>query len=173
MNQLTLKFKATPCNGWPKLKFLIDFDLIEEYHFNSFDGEISIPIDLLDGAYLLNIELFDKTEKNTIVDTTGKITEDQKVELVDIYIDNVKLPNFYKWMGVYRFNDQEYPQSLCWGCNGIWTWPFQTPILTWVLDEKIKHREKYDQPEISYFKKIKTEEINLSRLEKQLVCIKE
>lgn len=173
MNVLMLKLRATECNGWPKIKIFIDNDIIEEYEFNNKDASIIIPIDLLDGQYTLNIELFNKNKHNCIIDNNGKIIQDQTVELVDIYIDNIRLPNFYKWMGIYKFGDQTLLQAVKWGYNGVWSWTFEVPIITWILNKKIEDQEKNNKPKVSYFEIIKKDEELLDLMDSNIKCIKE
>jgi hypothetical protein len=155
MHSLKLTFKAVESNGWPKLLFLINDDLIEDYHFNNELGEVIIPIDLLDGNHILSIELYDKTGS-------------QYVELLDMYVDNILLPNMYKWLGIYKFNDQEYPQALRWECNGSWNFNFQTPLVTWMLDVKIANEEKYTTPDRTFEERMIAEQIRIKFFEEQL-----
>jgi hypothetical protein len=145
MNKIDLIFRATECNGWPKLKFLLDLDLIEDYNFTTSEAKIMIPIDLVKGKHTLFVEFYGKTPRNTKVDNDNNILEDQTVELIDIYVDDILLPNFYKWMGVYKFGDQIHPQALKWGCNGIWSWDIEIPLISWLLEKKIEQREKYNK----------------------------
>ena len=146
MNTLKITFKTSECNGWPKLRLLIDNDLYEDHLFSSEDEAITVPIEFLDGSHLLELEIYDKTSVNTKVDSAGNIIQDQLIELVDMYVDDVKLPGYFKYMGVYKFNNQTYPQATTWGCNGIWAWEFSTPIVTWVIDKKNENNEKYNPP---------------------------
>jgi len=147
MQFLKLHFLATECNGWPKLRFFIDLDQIEDIFFDSDTSMVSIPLDLLDGSHTLSIELYDKKPNNTIVDQKNNILQDQIVELVDMYVDNIKLPDYFKYFGVYYYHDIPHPQSLVWGINGVWKWEFNSPIWTWLLDKKIEQSIKYsDDP---------------------------
>lgn len=173
MDFIKLEFHSSECNGWPTAKILFDDDIYQDCYFDQSHSFVELPIDFLDGEHILTVELYGKDTRGTVVDQQGIIIKDRILELLNIYVNDIKLPDFFKYNSVYKFNNQTYNQGLKWGCNGIWTWHFSTPILSWVLDEKIKHQEKYNQPEISYFDKIKIEETNLIRLEKQLACIKE
>jgi hypothetical protein len=149
MNNLKITFNASECNGWPKLRVLVDNDLYEDHLFSSTNESITIPIEFIDGQHLLELEIYGKTAASTKVDGTGNIVQDQLIELVDMFIDNVKLPEYFKYMGVYKFNNQTHPQSTIWGCNGIWSWKFFTPIVKWTIDKKNENAEKYNPPVVS------------------------
>ena len=139
MNCFGLLFTATECNGWPKLQFLINDDLIQDHQFTSSSELIEIPLDLFDGAHELGIELYGKTTTNTVL-VNNIIVEDQLVTLDTIFIDGVPVPDFVKYSGIYTVGQQQSPQALTWGQNGIWKLKFNYPIIDWVLDLKF---EKY------------------------------
>ena len=146
MNHIKFTFKITECNGWPLVRVLLDNDLYEDHQFLSEQGEIVIPVEVLDGDHNISIERYGKHTRNTIVDQQGNILKDQLVELLDIYIDDIKLPEWFSYLGTYTFNGNAYPQAKIWGGNGIWEWPFATPLITWVLDKKTENNEKYNPP---------------------------
>jgi hypothetical protein len=132
---LTLKFNASECNGWPKIRILIDNDIIQEHEFDQEMTTIDVPLDLLDGEHVLEIERYDKTDNN-IVFIDGVILKDQSVALLDLYVDGVKLPDMFKYDGKFYYNDLESPSVLVWGPNGVWRWQFATPLLENLLDRK-------------------------------------
>lgn len=134
-NCLTLHFRAVECNGWPSIRILVDNDILQEYKFHQELTKIDLSLDLLDGNHVLEIERYGKTDKN-IVFVDGKILKDQLVELVDMYIDNVKLPDMFKYNSKFCYDDKELPSSLVWGPNGTWTWNFATPLLQNLIDLK-------------------------------------
>lgn len=134
-NCLTLKFCASECNGWPKIRILIDNDIIQEYEFDQEIASIDVPLDLMDGDHVLEIERYGKNNSN-IVFVDGKILKDQSVELLDMYIENVKLPDQFKYNSKFCYNDIELTSALNWGPNGIWTWKFSTPLLEHLIDTK-------------------------------------
>ncbi len=168
MNLLTLKFRATECNGWPKIRVLFDLDIIETCDFTSDYAEVTVPVDLQSGEHSLIIELYGKNRSNTLVDSQGFIIKDQCVELIDMLVDDVNLPDYYKWRGIYRFSDQIHPQSLLWGCNGSWQWDFKVPLLAWILDVKIEHTEKCNPPLISFADRLVIEQDKIQHFEDQL-----
>ena len=140
MNVLKLKFQATNYNGWPKLRFCVDNDVLQEFDFVEEEGIVELELDLFDGEHTLEIERYGKTHNNiNFVD--GQVLADQIVELVDLYVDNVKLSTSFKFQGTFYFEDQIVPSGLLWGPNGKYIWKFQTPIIAWIVNEKNKVRE--------------------------------
>jgi len=134
-NRLTLHLQATECNGWPKIRILIDNDIIQEYEFDQPMAVVEIPMDLLDGNHVLEIERYDKTDQN-VVFVDGKILQDQTVILLDMYFDGVKLPEMFKYNSKFCYNDLELPSVMIWGPNGVWSWKFTTPLLENLIDCK-------------------------------------
>jgi len=138
MNDLAISFTATECNGWPRLKFLVDDDLIQDYEFTSDSALIKIPLDLLDGEHVLDIEFYGKTYNNTIL-VDNNIVKDQLVTLDTICIDNVPVPDFFKYQGLYIVGPTTKPRALTWGENGVWKLTFVYPIVDWLLELKFNN----------------------------------
>jgi len=134
-NILSLQFQSSECNGWPKIRILIDNDIIQEYEFDQEFATIDLVIDLLDGDHLLEIERYDKTNQN-IVFVDGKILKDQSVTLLDMYVDGIKLPELFKYDSKFCYNELELPSVLVWGPNGVWSWNFSTPLLKNLIDRR-------------------------------------
>lgn len=157
MNLLELTFNATKSDKWPKLRFFINEDLIEDFQFVNNNATVAIPIDLIDGEYVLSVELYDKQQGST-----------QYVELMDMFVDGIKLIDFYKWLGVYKFDNQVHPQSLHWECNGVWEWKMRIPLLTYLLDKKIENEERFTLPIMSNRERLSIETQKISNFEEQL-----
>lgn len=136
MNIVKFKFEASECNGWPKIKFFIDEDLYHDYEFDNKSALVELPMDLLFGNHTLSIEFYGKTSINTILQG-DQIIKDQLVTLQTIYIDNVQVPDFVKYSGFYKVNEEIKPQALTWGENGNWQLDFEFPIIDWVLEKKL------------------------------------
>ena len=142
MNQLSITFEATFCNGWPRLKFYLDDALYQEFVVNAESTTINLPIDLLDGDHKLAIELWGKTRLNTIV-KDGIIVKDQLVTLESIKVDGIQLPNFFKYIGIFDNGIGLQSPCMTWGQNGQWRWNFSTPLITWVLKNINEEEKKY------------------------------
>jgi hypothetical protein len=159
MNRLSLLFTATQCNGWPKLKFSIDDDLLQDYEFSSGSALITLPVDLLDGEHQLDIELYGKSSSNTMV-VNDVIVEDQLATLESIFIDDVQVPDFVKYKGIYTARNLVMPQALTWGIPGVWSLKFNYPIIDWILECKINDYyefDKYDEWSTSVYHPKKTQ----------------
>jgi len=139
-NVLKLTFLATEYNGWPKIRICIDNDILQEYDFDQNTGTVDLELDLLDGEHTLEIERYGKTNNN-INYIDGQVLADQTVELVDIFVDNVKLPEIYKLQGSFHYDNQILQSTLLWGPNGKYIWRFQTPIIKWLIDKKNSTQE--------------------------------
>lgn len=134
-NCLSLEFQASECHGWPRIRILIDRDIIQEYEFTADSARIDIPMDLLDGEHVLEIERYDKTNNN-VVFVDGQILQDQTVTLVDMYVDGIKLPEMFKYNSKFCYNNSELISVLTWGPNGTWSWRFSTPLLQNLIDQR-------------------------------------
>ena len=130
-----MKFDASECNGWPKIRILVDNDIVQEYEFDQKTASIDISMDLMDGSHVLQIERYSKTDNNVLF-VDGAILKDQSVELLDMFIDNVKLPDMFKYNSKFCYNNLELPSTLLWGPNGVWSWKFKTPLLENLIDCK-------------------------------------
>jgi hypothetical protein len=135
MNFLTLHFSATFCHSWPKIRILIDHNVIEELYFDGPVATATVPVDLCNGDHTLLVERYDKTQNN-VVFVDGKILQDQAVTLESMYVDNVKLSDLFLYHGKFCYDNNVLPGVLTWGPNGQWLWEFQTPLLPWLIDLK-------------------------------------
>lgn len=170
MNYLRLEFTATKCVTWPRLKFFVDDDLYQEFKFENAQGTIVIPLELMDGEHVLEVELYGKMPFNTKI-FDGKIIEDQLVTLEKMFIDEVELPTTFLFHGRLK-NNPETP-SLTWGKNDTWIWIFKSPIIKWALDLYRKNDNVQDTmtPVFSEEKNKKLLSI-LDEIEKELEDVK-
>lgn len=165
---ISLIFKSTECNGWPKIKLYLNNDLYQDHEFKQEIEQVNLPIYLEDGKHLLEIEIYDKKSNATIVDQEGKIIQDQLLELKEIRVNNVKLPEYFLYSGNYKISDNTYPQSLIWGCNGVWSWNFEMPLVSWAVKTKQNHEDKYNNESIDSQEIIKILIEKLNRINKTL-----
>lgn len=134
MNTLSFKFDSQNCNGWAKLRFLIDNDIYLEHEITSATEQVDLQLDLLPGPHCLQIERYGKRIPENIVFVDGKILQDQITSLVDIYVDGIKLPDFVKYSGVFTHDDTVVKGGLWWGPNGTWSLDIETPLLDWIIN---------------------------------------
>lgn len=141
-NILTLKLTAKECNGYPKFKIYINEKLFDDFHLNQNYIEISIPLTQEENTCTLKLVRYGKEDKNTIL-LNNEIIEDQTLEIESIKVDNVTVPNFIIFdYSYFVFNDKKI-QTNIFGPNGVWKFNFKTPIITWILTEKMHHEAKY------------------------------
>ena len=111
----------------------------------------------------LQIEHYNKTNDDTIVDQSGKIISDLSIELMSIHIDGVEIldtvlysmPYYVKWpqniVEDYRSKNQELPEyienNLYFGFNGVYKFAFSDNVVVeyykqfW-LDEVQAHKNQ-------------------------------
>lgn len=142
MNTLVFELSATECSGWPWIRIRIDDTVHLEQQLTQEKNKIALDLNLPAGTHVLNIERFNKTDQNTMVDDHGNILQDQTVSLKNIWYDNVALPIDYLWQGEFCYNSKSHKSVLSWGPNGHWYWQFETPILPWLVNIKNNSRRQ-------------------------------
>lgn len=152
-SQIKIDFKAWKYIDWPSIRVHVNGDLLEEKILNDTKISMEIPLDLMDGDHLLEIEHFGKSSKNTLVDTNGKIIKDTKFIIDRITINGYELPlellkscrfeadwtQFHRPAGM----PDVFKQSCIIGPNGFWHLPFVTPIDKWIIDSRRQQRKEY------------------------------
>jgi hypothetical protein len=165
MDTLSINFFCGEYRGWSKARFILDNDIYHDYHFSKQEETVQVSLDLLDGKHTLQIEFYGKTEANVLFsEAENKIVQEQFLELRNIYVNNVEVPEFITYSGVYAFNDQQHKSATWFGVNGTWTLEFQTPIIDWLLNEKILIEEKYNPPVITFSQKVNIEKEKLKKI---------
>jgi hypothetical protein len=132
---LSIEFESQNCNGWPKLRFAIDGETCFQHEIHTQRQKIDITCSTDPGRHVLQIERYGKTFDNTVF-VDGKILQDQMIVLADIYLNNIRLPDFIKYGGTFSYGTVQNLGDLWWGHNGIWHLDFQTPLIDWIIDKK-------------------------------------
>lgn len=95
----------------------------------------------LPGHHRLDIELTGKTPAHTTVDDQGRIVNDQRVTIHEVWIDDVEITRMV-WHRARYTHDHNgttsrvttgFYQDL--GCNGVVTFEFHSPVYEWMLLE--------------------------------------
>lgn len=70
----------------------------------------------------------------------------QILKIDQITVDEIKIPDYIIHDNcTFKFNNSEHPGCTWLEPPGTWEWSFETPILTYILDQKIVHEAKYTQ----------------------------
>lgn len=142
---LKFQFHCRPCNGWPCIQIKIDDRLLCDHEFSRDEEYLTINIPAGTGVRKLSIIRYGKTKDNISVDDHGNVTQDQILEIKSIDIFGSKIPDYiFDRHSVFQFNDQTHPGSRYFSPNGVWTFQFADPLVTWILDEKILHEAQYN-----------------------------
>ena len=128
MTVLTFAFSVTPGIELPNIRFKIND--CAQGHFQLCVGstktQLTLPIS--HGQHVIEIERYGKLDHHG----------DQSVTLDDIYIDDVKLPDWVKSSGQFHDNSTVVESGLIWYPNGRYVLPVQTPVINWIVDERIR-----------------------------------
>lgn len=140
-NILKFTLRSTNVNGWPMVRAKFNQDLFRDIciqqELTTF--EISVPLEILPNCKV-TIERYGKTSDNQ------SQTDDQIVEIIAATIDGSLVPDFvFSKFSKFEFDSQSHNGSRYFGPNGTWIFEFNTPIITWLLDQKIMHESQYDQ----------------------------
>ena len=117
------------------MRFTIDGEHRLVYEITKEHEKVNLSCPDTAGHHVLQIERYGKTYDNTIL-VDGKIVQDQMIILTDIYYNDIRLPDFVKYSGIFFRDDVKTPSDLRWGHNGIWNLDFQTPLIDWIIDKK-------------------------------------
>jgi hypothetical protein len=139
-NLIKVFLKCTNVNSWPLVKIkTVD----TEFKSITIDQEFvnfSVPITGLQSKNVIIVERYGKTELNQLPDV------DQTVEILSVTVDNIAVPDFIlEKFSRFEFANQCHVGSKFFGPNGTWIFDFETPFITWILDQKILHESQYNQ----------------------------
>lgn len=111
-----------------------------QHTFDKLDDVLNIKLPQKTAQVCLQIERYGKTVANQV---DGK---DQILEIVSLCVDNVPVPCYIlDKHSKFEFNNQCHLGSRYFSPNGVWTFDFQVPFITWALDQKIQHESQYNQ----------------------------
>lgn len=130
--ELKIHFRAErDCSGWPEADIVLNHSTV---------GKLSCDQELSDVV----VQVLLQPQSNQLLihrHGAGKV-----LEIVSISVHNVPVPMYVVTKNCeFKFNDQCHAGSLYFVPRGTWSWIFDTPIVTWVLDQKILHESQYTQ----------------------------
>ncbi len=135
-NKLTIFFRATDCKGFPSIKVLLDNKVLLDYTLANeiFQFDIELTQDVKPRQ--LQVERYGKTDLN----------KSQVLEIVRLEVDDIPIPTFLlSKQSKFEFNNQTHIGTQYFDPNGLWTFDFCSPIITYILDLKILHEAQYSQ----------------------------
>lgn len=145
-HDLTFDFHCCFYNGWPTISLEIDGRKSFEHQFSQSNEKLCIKLPAGSGKRKLSIVRTGKTDRNIQIDTSGKIVQDQTLEIKYIKINGTVIPDYiFRRHSRFEFENQVHPGSMWFGPNGVWTFEFQEPLITWLLEEKIYHESNYNK----------------------------
>lgn len=143
-NILKVVVKSTECNGWPNLNFYLKNQLVEKIEGCSELHSFKVGLPATKSQTFIKLERYGKTDNNFIL-KNQQIVKDQTIEIINVLVDDIELPDYLIYQNCYiEFNEVRHDGSRFLGPNGVWIFNFETPIITFLLDEKIKHESKYN-----------------------------
>lgn len=120
------------CGEWPQVRVSVDGVVQREITVQDCQL-VQLELDLVEGTHRLDIERFGKQDHHVRLDQ-GCIVQDQMVRLQHLWLDGVRLPEKLLYQGVFAWQDHVEPGSTLWGPNGVWSWQFAVPMITWAMD---------------------------------------
>jgi hypothetical protein len=85
-------------------------------------------------------------KENHQLKITKQVDERIHVYLDDMMIDEVSVPDWtYYIASRFVFSESVHTGSREWHPSGTWYFDFESPIITWMLDEKITQEAQYNQ----------------------------
>jgi hypothetical protein len=139
-NTVKINFRASNHNGFPSFKIKLDGQVLIDQTLDDSNWHYEFALPTCDRSLELQIERYGKTSENYSPE------HDQILEITSIEIDGILVPNYVlDKHSQFEFDGQIHIGSRYFGPNGLWTWTFSTPILTYILDEKITHEAQYNQ----------------------------
>lgn len=158
---LEILFKSQPCNGYPEINIFLNNKIIKSHKFTQEYEPLQVEIidDKIDHEFI--IERYNKTLNNTIV-INNKIVGDQILEIINIKINGVNIPEFFlQKHTTFSFNDEVHQGSKFFSPNGVWSFKFKNNLITQILDEKIIHEAKFnDDYKYSWAYKLGPDSVN-------------
>jgi hypothetical protein len=139
-NLLNFVIRATNVNGWPCVKIKTSNTNFKKIVIDQELTKFVISVPTTQSHNSIILERYNKTEANQTQ------TTDQIIEILSVSIDNVAIPNFiFEKFSKFEFDHQCHNGSRYFSPNGVWTFVFQTPLITWILDQRILHESQYNQ----------------------------
>lgn len=144
-NIVSLYFKCIENLEYPKAKIFFDDRLIQDIQFHKQEQLIEVPMPDQPGMHALTVRRYGKLDEHCTLGADGNIIADQILQITKVNVHRTKVPDFVlDRHSSFRFNDQIHHGSRYFGPNGDWIFHFETPFITWVLDQVSEQERIYD-----------------------------
>ena len=138
-NNLTLICDAVGCDGYPHANIKINDSIVYSGVIDDCKNKFDIPIPSGAGKHTLSIQRYGKTEKN--ITSHGE----QILKINSILIDGIAVPKYIIVdNSKFDFNNMTNHGCLDFYPNGTWIFDFQTPFITWCVNQKIANDAKFN-----------------------------
>lgn len=128
MTVLTFAFTVSSGIALPNIRFKVDNRDLGHQQLAVGESTAMLSLSVTDGEHVIEIERYGKLDQHG----------DQSVTLDDIYIEDVRLPAWVKSSGQFHYNDTVVDSGLIWYPNGRYLLTVQTPVINWIVDERIR-----------------------------------
>jgi hypothetical protein len=123
----------------------LDDTLVHSHEFNCENHVADVELDKHPSIRTVRVVRHSKTNDNVIL-ADGNILHDQILEITEVSVDGIAIKDGQlRQLCQFEYNNQVDRGSLYFGPNGVWTLFFETPIITFLLDENIKHMSGYSE----------------------------
>ena len=144
-SNVSLYFGCIENLGYPKAKIFFDGHLIADLQFYKPEQSIEIPVPDQPGTHALTVSRYGKLAEHCTLGNDGGIIADQVLQITKVDVDGTKVPDFVlDQHSSFRFDNQIHPGSRYFAPNGDWIFHFETPFITWVLDQISQQDRIYD-----------------------------
>ena len=144
-SMVSLYFKCIENLGYPKAKIFFDDQLIQDFQFHQQEQLIEVPMPGRPGMHALTVRRYGKLAEHCTFGDDGSIIADQILQITKVNVHSTKVPDFVlDRHSSFQFNDQIHHGSRYFAPNGDWIFHFETPFITWVLDQISEQDRIYD-----------------------------
>jgi hypothetical protein len=138
-NSLTLICDTVECDGYPHANIKINDSIVYSGVIDNCKNKFDISIPSGAGKHTLSIHRYGKTEKN--ITSHGE----QILKINSILIDGIAVPKYIIVdNSKFDFNNMTNHGCLDFYPNGTWIFDFQTPFITWCVNQKIANDAKFN-----------------------------
>lgn len=139
-NILTLILSPIACNGYPEAQIKLNNTIVYDGVVDQVNQQIAINLPDQPGHCVITVERYGKTENNATA------TAEQILKVNAVKIDDVAVPKYILVdNSTFSYNQTSEKGCLEFYPNGVWTFEFSIPFVTWCVKQKILNDAKFNQ----------------------------